>query len=162
MYIIYINCTQTHSICYGYVIVAHGYCIVHGYSTWVLYMVTVFVIVCCVHKQSSMSIVGLTSPPCPSVSLFISVYLFALVPPSEESNSLTAQGPKQSLSLFVWLFGRSSLSVTKDSQQCYPLNWSTCFWFWGHINPPVCRNKEAENLRFSSAWLQDSFGRACL
>lgn len=72
------------------------------YCTWLFHMVIVLFIVCSVHEQSSMSIVGQTSPPCPSVCLF------ALLPPSEELNSLMAWGTKEFFSLF---FGRSSLSL---------------------------------------------------
>ena len=38
-------------------------------------------------------------------------HLFALLPPSEELYSLMAWGTKDFLRLFVWLFGRSSLSL---------------------------------------------------
>ena len=91
---------------------------VHRYTVSVmvlllLHMVIVLFIVRCVHEQSSMSIVtvGLSS----SLSLSLSVSLFTCSPsspPSEELNSLMAQGTKEFFSLFVQLFGRSSLSLS--------------------------------------------------
>ena len=46
-------------------------------------------------------------------SLCSAVHLFTLLPPTEELNSLMTRGKKEFFSLFVRLFGRSSLALNR-------------------------------------------------
>ena len=113
VYIIYIciNYTDTH---YGmvmwllhmvivlYMLIAHGYCIVHTYCTWLLYWLLYIVFMNTVQHAYCWA----------DLSFSLSIHLFTLLPPSELNSSMASR-TREFLSLFVQLFRTSSLSLNR-------------------------------------------------